>query len=299
MRLAITGASGWLGKNFIDQIFLQQKLPEEFDVKLFASSNKTISVGHSDFFCQEFNLINLLNFKPTHIIHLAFNFKNKNLYRNNNLTVNNKIINIITRYLETEEVQKIIFTSSGAQESAIIKDDLKDYVFLKSKETQLIIDICKKNKIEYNKLNIWNCSGKYPPDLNTYFFINFIYKCINGLPIYINSANQIYRSFTSAGSIAELGTKLLTGSGPSNINCSQLKYIEIEEYANRVKSFLKSQSSVSRVDLNPDEEDDRYFPLSSNFDQICEKLDVKLFTLDEQISITSDFIKGSVSGFQN
>jgi nucleoside-diphosphate-sugar epimerase len=291
VKLAITGASGWLGKNFLEQYLKNVSSGPTPLVKFFANADKEIELKGKKYQCSKLNLSNLIDFEPSHLIHLAFNIRGSEKDADNLFQSNIEIINTITRYLEISKVQKIIFTGSGAENNSYSSDKSARYAEMKLKESQEISQMCVKKGINYHKLIIWSCSGGHSRDVKSYFFLDFINKALKNLPIEIKSSHRVYRSFTSAGDIASMGLRLLKLGGPELITCAKTDYIEIEEFAERVIFLLKSQSLIHRPPLNPGNADENYYPLTSNLEEVARKLDVRLLTLDEQIIQTSKFLE--------
>lgn len=291
MKLAITGASGWLGKNFLEQYLKNRSSESRILVKFFASSDREIKLKHEKYSFSKLNLSNLIDFEPSHIIHLAFNIKETVKDTEHLSESNNEIIETITQYLDISKVKKIIFTGSGAEYNSYDSDKNTRYAEMKLKESQEISQVCVKKGIDYHKLIIWSCSGKHSRDVKSYFFLDFVDKALKNLPIEIKSSHRVYRSFTSAGDIASLGLRLLNVGGPKLITCAKTDYIEIEEFAERVIYLLNSKSLIHRPPLNPGKADENYHPLTSNLEEVAKSLDVRLLTLDEQIIQTSKFLE--------
>ncbi len=291
MKLAITGASGWLGKNFLEQYLKNSSSESRILVKFFASSDREIKLKHEKYSFSKLNLSNLIDFEPSHIIHLAFNIKETVKDTEHLSESNNEIIETITQYLDISKVKKIIFTGSGAEYNSYDSDKNTRYAEMKLKESQEISQVCVKKGIDYHKLIIWSCSGKHSRDVKSYFFLDFVDKALKNLPIEIKSSHRVYRSFTSAGDIASLGLRLLNVGGPKLITCAKTDYIEIEEFAERVIYLLNSKSLIHRPPLNPGKADENYHPLTSNLEEVAKSLDVRLLTLDEQIIQTSKFLE--------
>jgi nucleoside-diphosphate-sugar epimerase len=260
-------------------------------VKFFASSDREIKLKHEKYSFSKLNLSNLIDFEPSHIIHLAFNIKETVKDTEHLSESNNEIIETITQYLDISKVKKIIFTGSGAEYNSYDSDKNTRYAEMKLKESQEISQVCVKKGIDYHKLIIWSCSGKHSRDVKSYFFLDFVDKALKNLPIEIKSSHRVYRSFTSAGDIASLGLRLLNVGGPKLITCAKTDYIEIEEFAERVIYLLNSKSLIHRPPLNPGKADENYHPLTSNLEEVAKSLDVRLLTLDEQIIQTSKFLE--------
>ena len=291
MKLAITGASGWLGRNFLEEYLKNSSSESRILVKFFASSDREIKLKHEKYSFSKLNLSNLIDFEPSHIIHLAFNIKETVKDTEHLSESNNEIIETITQYLDISKVKKIIFTGSGAEYNSYDSDKNTRYAEMKLKESQEISQVCAKKGIDYHKLIIWSCSGKHSRDVKSYFFLDFVDKALKNLPIEIKSSHRVYRSFTSAGDIASLGLRLLNVGGPKLITCAKTDYIEIEEFAERVIYLLNSKSLIHRPPLNPGKADENYHPLTSNLEEVAKSLDVRLLTLDEQIIQTSKFLE--------
>lgn len=290
MKLAITGATGWLGKNFVEQFLKSEFYDNKNEIRLFASSSKQVTFNSKVFNVYKLSLPNLLEFNPTHLIHLAFIIYDETLSLEKYIQLNSDIILNITNFLEHSDVKKIIFLGSGIENFDLISYKKRKYSELKKKESDAIINVCKKKNIDFNKLIVWNCSGRHSKNFQEYFFLDFINKAQKNLPIEINSSHRVFRSFVSACNIAEIGIKLLKKNGPKFITCSTTKKIEIEEFAHRVVNLLHSTSKISRPSSDSFKEDEMYFPTNSNFHEIATELNVKILSLDEQIILTSEYL---------
>ncbi len=293
VRLALTGASGWLGRNFIDE--LENKMPpnSSMSIKLFGSKDSQITNINGDNF-RVFDIYSdeILNYNPTHLIHLAFKTADfvKKLSQKEYELSNINLITRINKIIYNTDLKKILFTSSGVNERISVDESNKIYADLKNYEKEIILSACATRNIREIELRIWAVTGNYLDKIEYFAFSQFIYRALNNKDIVINSDNVKNRTYLDAGDIAKIGINSMLMQDERFINCAVDKHINLVDLANLITKILQSESKVfSNIDKTLETED--YFPKITNLNSFLVKSGLELLSLKDQITKTAAYIK--------
>jgi nucleoside-diphosphate-sugar epimerase len=291
--LALTGASGWLGRNFIDE--LENILPPDssMSIKLFGSKDSQITNISGDNF-RIFDIYGdeIFNYNPTHLIHLAFktaDFIKKLSHKEYELS-NINLITRINQIIYKTDLKKILFTSSGVNEKISVDKSNKIYADLKNYEKEIILNACAARHVREIELRIWAVTGNYFDKIEYFAFSQFIYKALKNESIIISSNNTKNRTYMDAGDIAKVGINSMFMHDERFINCAKDKHINLVDLANLVTNTLHSESQVFfNIDKTLDSED--YFPKNTNLNSFLVKSGLELLSLKDQIIKTAAYIK--------
>ena len=216
----ITGATGWVGKNFLHQL---QKVypPNLFNKHVFAfgSRNQIIfstayskedqikipikPISELNGYSSETN-----NFK---LVHCAFLTREKidKIGTNNYINLNREITNKVKDFiLSTKNINPVII-SSGAVFKFLSNTENKNinrdpYGYLKFEEEKIIKDI--SNPLI---LRIYGLTGLFIRDPKIFAFGNFLTSAVAKEQISINSKREVIRSYGFASDIAKLSLNWL------------------------------------------------------------------------------------------
>ncbi len=294
-RLVITGATGMLGKNFVEEIIHLRSTHKNLDIKFYGSRNSTSKLKNNfeiDIFKLDYR--DIKKFDPTHVIHLAFktskfiNSMSAREYEENNLD----IIANLEKIIAGKSLKKILYTSSGVEISNKIDESDKLYANLKKSEDQIIKKTCKIFNVSPIKLRLWSVSGKYMNKNDSFVLSEFIKKALRNEDIKILNPNIIKRTYLDAGDIAKLGLNLLFNYNIPFVECSNGKHIDLVNLAYKIKTTLNSNSKIFySQDINALEE--RYYPEITNLNDISEITNIRFLSLEEQILKTAKYLDNS------
>ena len=276
-KIIITGASGWIGKNVLDQI-LNLSYFDKFNQNIIAFGSKD---GYLDFYPSNSNrklkvpiysLSNINKFINSEdkllIIHCAFLLKNKlnSLNIKKYISVNREIISLIKIALKKSAFSKIVLMSSGVVErqatecfSKSLFDD--PYQYLKHEEEKTYKMFANQILI----LRVFALTGKFMNNPNTFAFGNFLNQAIKEKRIKLESNKTVIRGYAFASDIGFLALSwlLCNDCEPfSLINCVSDE-ISLELLADQITAIYNLQKPIKKIDLTKSE--DTYSACSQTF----------------------------------
>jgi nucleoside-diphosphate-sugar epimerase len=297
LKILITGASGWLGRNSI-RYFLRQGLNLE-DLILIGSKQRQIlldneiSIKIHTF--QDFPRL-LGGNKLEGVVHLAYltrDFAKNSLneYINKNSLISDEIIKIF-------EYKPLWFTyvSSGAIysnfENKVIEVDINKnpYGYLKMQDEINFQRICELNSINISIGRLWGASGIDFINAEKYALGEFVLNSINNRDIKINSSRKIFRKYCDSEQFMEICIKMAQTKAITVFN-SNGDLIEIGELAKMIAQIVNKKIQIYRptIDLNLDYDD--YYPRDNEYFNIAKSLQLTPLSLEEQIQKTCTYLK--------
>lgn len=304
MKILITGASGWLGRNSI-KYFLNQGIPES-NLILVASKNKEIQVDKNfKLKTIKFNQIsNFINAEGLEgIVHLAYltrDFFDKNLDKY--IAVNTEISNNIMKLITTHNPNWVVYVSSGAiyknYEKEVLEDDIvhNPYGFLKIQDEIAFREICEKRQINFTIGRLWGATGNDFIHAKKYAVGEFVINALVEKNILIKSNRKVYRTYCDSEQFMELCIRSASYN-KFKLFDSKGEIIEIQNLASRIKKCLNSKIEIIRDEVNNTLVPDDYFARNNSMYQLANELDVKLLELDEQILKTATYIEKNLNHF--
>lgn len=301
--IVLTGASGWVGRNFLNE--LQKIIPrEEFNqkVKAFGSKKSEIFIRH---YKSKVNIkIPIFPLKSIEevikerenifFIHTAFLTREKlnNLGLNKYINFNQNITQTVLNFLEKCINPKVLVISSGAAtqlENKKISDKIllkNPYAFLKLEEEKKISNVC-----ESLILRIYALTGKFIRDPNIFAFGSFILSALDDKPIKIDSKNRVIRSYAHGSDIANLGLCWLLAKKRINDNLiyAASHTLSIHEMALRISKIYNLGDVISNIDYNL--EANNYICETNKFNNYLKFFQLEATDLNQQIKITYDYLK--------
>ena len=303
LNILITGATGWVGKNFLNE--LQKIYPSEIfneKVKAFGSKEQSIS---STFYPENkkinipiYQLSKIENFismkKAYCMIHCAFITREKVKYLGleKYINFNRDIINIVEKVVSNSNISKSIIISSGAVSVFELKKNydknvLKDpYGFLKLEEEKRLISCSDK----YLVMRIYGLTGKFMRDPNIFAFGNFLLTALKGKAIKIKAKNNVIRSYCYGSDIAKASINWLFSEKIHNeIHEASTTIVSLYELAQNITKIYNLPEVISNIDTT--KETDNY---SCNIDKFSNFLRLQGFnpaTLEFQIDSTFKYLQ--------
>lgn len=291
-KIAVTGATGWLGKNFVDEILHLDHPAAALSFKFFGSTKgymtnlngKKIEV--SDMYTSE-----IIEFNPSHLIHLAFKTADyiDSLPQEAYSRVNKKIIVRVEEIIRKTNIKSVLFTTSGVNEDTKTHEKYQAYKDLKELEKDTLLKVCEKKSIKTLQMRIWAVTGNYFEKYNYFAFSQFINMALRNEDIYIKSNNIVNRSYMDAGDIAKIGLTGLLKTEETFINCAINKHINLVNLAHLIKNTLKSKSEIL-YNLHGNSTEENYYPKNSNLNSFLINNNLSILSLKEQIIKTANYL---------
>ena len=291
--IAITGATGWLGRNILD--VLQQNIPiEEFNEKVVAFGSKEQFIYSTAY---ENNKLKIpvyplntisrqLSNKNIDLIHTAFLTpkKIKNIGSEEFKKQNNEIISCINKLVHEHNELKLVFFSSGISKKEIdYENESKSlYKNFKKHEESLL----KKSPNLKLNLRIYAMTGKFSHKPYDYALTNFIEDAIKYKKIKLKNNGRVIRGFCNAQDLAKVAYCWIKSNDNSSYeSIDAISHItSIENLAKITAKLYKS--SVIFPNNNNCKSDDYYFDNPYNFINLLKKYKVKRISLIDQIIST-------------
>jgi nucleoside-diphosphate-sugar epimerase len=274
-RILLTGASGWIGQEFL--CLLQQEFGklEHLDLTCTASKRKTIFIHGEPIECQ--SLCTISNSEGYDlIVHLAFVLPNpsKALHEEEYREINRDILSFAKVLFDRNQNALKLIMSSGAvanRRTLANSDLLKAYSLLKKNMESLLAD---SNSLV---VRLWSATGHHMPLNSHYALADFINKARVNEDIFIRS--NVLRSYVSIPEMLKValmdlykGKRGVVNSGGSAVTLAGL--------ANIIVRSMNSNSLVSVEDIGFDSKLDYVSPKS----ELISNNSMHLSSIEVQIS---------------
>tara|TARA_A100001035_G_scaffold252064_1_gene224324 strand:- start:6003 stop:6899 length:897 start_codon:yes stop_codon:yes gene_type:complete len=287
MTLALTGASGWIGKNTLNCFLLQNR--ELSKIKLFSSKTKNINYPFIDEFTRNYSLKHLKNTKGLKaIIHTAFirAVLQKEFSYEEYFKLNREISTELICALEKHPSIPVISISSGvAKEYESDSKSIMDnpYGFLKFEEEKKLKELAKTRMVLI--FRVYACTGPFLKIPTHYALGQFIQNCLKGENIKINSSSRVYRSYIFLPDLMSLCLKICDSPLPNGfylIDACTNK-VEIEELASIIRNEFDGIEIERPKIIKPSVS---YCGEPQNFFKLANKYSHNITPLEEQVKIT-------------
>ena len=299
-KIVITGATGWVGQNFLNE--LQRLIPQSTfnDIVIaFGSKDKVISSNYYKIpikirihALENIEDI-LMDIKEIFLIHTAFLTREKiNHYGiDDYIKINENIINTVGQIISNNNNKSVVISSGAVKylkQSQNNENNIKEdpYGFLKLREEEVF-----KKTGNSLILRIYGLTGEFIRDPNIFAFGNFLLSAKNNKSIIIKSKVEVIRSYVYGADVAKAALKwLFSNTYNSNLLLNAAtNTISLLELANKISTIF----SLPRVQYYIDKslEKDIYICESKDFLDFLEQLQIKPTSMDEQIINTYNFLK--------
>ncbi len=290
-KILLTGASGWIGKSFLE-VYESNFGPEITQANICATSSvkkeiklesgtiiKTLPLG------DEINL----NRKYGGIVHLAALTKDKvNQHDNSEYIYKNMELLSFTLQAVDKGIDWLICVSSGAvfkSNKIEFENDINSnpYGFYKRLEETIFSNLQTKQNFTFVCPRLWGGTGKDMKSHQNYAFGSFIKDALEKNQIVIKSGHKVYRKYIDTRDLMNLCLKMVQNNETKIFN-SGGPLIEIGELAKKISIELPGIKIIrnSLIEKN----NDHYYPNDSEIEELFHKYNLKYFTIEEQIKNT-------------
>ncbi|MDC3094276.1 NAD(P)-dependent oxidoreductase [Prochlorococcus sp. AH-716-M10] len=297
LKIAVTGATGWIGKNLIET--LMQKIGYETFIKnvfLYGSKEKILIINKN---CRSVYINKLSKLKNDSVkfnfdlvIHSAFLVRDhlNGVGIKNYIKINKEITNLVLQSLKRLTNPKLILLSSGAasahkdisDEIALIKDP---YGFLKREE-----EIIFNNIADTAIFRVYALSGRFMRNPERFALGNFILQAKKGA-IKIESEMSVIRGYVSATDLSNIIFEYFLKENTLNSNNiinAVSEEISLLNLAQIISEKFGNVPIIHNIDKNLSMDSYSYPP--TKFQLLSKKLNYSLMSIDAQINQTiSDF----------
>jgi len=299
-KIIITGATGWLGRSFLDA--LQQNVPaSRFNSQVLAIGSKPGTL-QSTAYPQELEiqipvfsleeLPDLVADKPIFLVHAAFLTKDRlSAYGYREFTrINQSITRIVCDAISRASSARVVQISSGAALVSLERkedslESAKDpYGFLKLQEESLVSALA-----ETQVLRIFALSGRFIGNPQAYALGDFLLNALKGSVIKIQAKTPVVRGYVNASDVAKCALGWLFSGDPFFPPCAAVnEIVSLSSLARRI-SHMYNLPPAKIPDLDGIPSSYSHSPLG--FIEMCLKYAVSPKSLNEQILDTADGIR--------
>jgi len=279
MRIAITGASGWLGRATIATLL--ESGVDFGDINCFSSESKIITIENREFQCSPISeLQNCHNIDV--FVHLAFLTRDKVIKSDlsNYKSLNREITGLACNFITRSKPRSVITISSGAVFDAPDYTTLADsldsnpYGYLKIEEEKRLTDSCLASDSNLIINRLWGLSGQDIQNKKPYALADFIHRAKTDSVIEVNSSHKVWRRYVDARELMALCLAIATSGNNATFN-SGGPLVEIGDLARLVVETLNSNSKVNRKTAVGLGKQDIYYPKDQSYQDLLRKYQKK------------------------
>jgi nucleoside-diphosphate-sugar epimerase len=290
-KILLTGASGWIGKSFLE-VYESNFGPEITQANICATSSvkkeiklesgtiiKSLPLG------EEIHL----NRKYSGIVHLAALTRDKvSQYDNSEYIYKNMELLSYTLQAVDKGIDWLICVSSGAVfkgNKIEFENNISSnpYGFYKRIEEIIFSNLQTSQNFTFVCPRLWGGTGKDMKNHQNYAFGSFIKDALEKNQIVIKSGHKVYRKYIDTRDLMNLCIKMVQNNETKIFN-SGGPLIEIGELAKKISVELPG-AKVIRNSLIEDN-DDHYYPTDSEIEELFHNYNLKYLSIEEQIKNT-------------
>ena len=276
MKIAITGAGGWLGRELLARLLPLNPNDEllalgsrERDIEICGVSQPI--VAWSDGILEDF--------APDCVVHAAYLTQEhlKTVDRNGFMDTNQWMCDVVFRAMHSESLKAVLFVSSGAS----IQKQKNLYGMQKAQHEKQFKRIALETDTHLLIARAWSLSGAFCTKPDQFLFYDLISQALMNDVIRVQSENAVWRKYVDAGEFlyaCYLG--LLMGEQGSIDSGGSL--VEAVDLAREVGKIVAPSKSIVYSHRNNFE--DKYFSLTDSMDNLMLKVGISPSTLGQQIA---------------
>jgi len=270
-RVLILGASGWLGRTFLDLI------PPEIETLAIASwPRKDIITWDKE---------RVQTFSPTVVANFAFLTPDQlAIYGTKKyVMINTELSQRFLSCASMSTVRASLTISSGAAKT----EPNSPYGSLKLREERQALDLIQAER-SVVVARAYSVSGVHVRNPHQYAFSDLITQAIRG-KVHVSATSPVVRRYVDAGDYLRTCTTLLL-AGQSGVIDSGGEVTEINQLAEKIVASVNPAASITRAS-SVTEVPSIYASDNSSWQISYQKIGLTPLTLDEQIRLTSDALR--------
>lgn len=288
VRLAITGAGGWLGRELTDLLLDAWGIGSSEQLLLLASSTRKIRLASG----RQVQLHSLVEtdvaaFAPTHIVHLAFLTRERvsDMPVEEYVAINRGLTNRAIELMNLPTVNGFMFSSSGAALSSATGTDADLYGELKREDESELPTAAAMLGKNCVTCRVWSVSGANIQKVEHFALGSLITHALAGGPLQVRAAHLAFRRYVDAGEFLGLGLLALL-SGESTVVDSAGERLEIGDLASKVAAVLSPGVQICRPEVAVNTVDD-YCADPTSMKAAAARYGLTFMELEEQIVRTA------------
>lgn len=271
-RVAVTGATGWIGRNFLPQLSRTSK------TQLFSRIPRAINIQGVSYRTQKMPM-KALEIEADLLFDFAFHRKDvkSDISPMQANSQNERLLEFSMKLMASESIGKYVGVSSGAAKV----EGKGEYGAQKRNLERIFFDASRKDD---RLLRLWAMTGLHPSEREQFAAVDFVRGALFEGKIQITSDVPVFRSYSN---VTELLALTMNPALNEKIIESGGKTIEMMELANIISSLVSHQVQIEV--LHPSREDssaiDYYAPPSDKAKELLESIGVSPMTIEEQLAL--------------
>lgn len=297
-KFLVTGASGWIGLGFLNQ--LKVKFGDDFKNRIIAVSSNKNDVGKNICLNQNFKFeetLKTVNYDYDFskdfcydIIHLGYPSKNiinemgEKKFQDD-CDLNRKFM---VDFINNHQVSNLIFSSSGA-----IYNHQDLYAKNKIADENLLQNLAKEKKFNLFIARIFNIGGHFVKKPENFALYNFLLQAKNHKKIIIESKNDVYRSFAHLNNLAELFCNWLLDENKNSLEIIDIcadKSIELKALAQKITKIFNLNCEIISPHYNEKTTTEFYVGNAKKYYDLMQKYHIKIHDLTKIIIDSNDYL---------
>ncbi len=291
---AVTGASGWLGMTFLEELERRHGDGFEQRVRGFASVEKTarLSSGREILLRP---LETLIEAAPSRLVHCAYRTREvistigPRAYIAGNLALTAEVLTV----LHGGSVKSFAYASSGAvygrHGEPVVDLQREPYGALKRIDELAFGHACATLSIPCVIPRIFALVGPYITKPKAYAVGSLLQMALRGDDLHVHSADAVFRSYSVARDVVRLVLALLDDER-SVVFDTGGTVLEIGELATLVQELLAPWARIARPDMNVDG-GSHYYSRSNDMSQLMREFGLAQTPLRDALVATSAWLQ--------
>lgn len=275
-RIAITGGSGWLGRELIQDLLASG---ENVEILALGTHSRQVSIGEIQFDVHEWHSSILTDWRPTHLVHLAC--QTREHYGSDGQRANEQNSEILKRL--SEEMQRlplrgVLVASSGAA----LASAGDSYGQHKMREEVLVASLAKTLGMNCVIARVWSVTGEHCTKPQNFLFFDLLRQALaaDTSEIRLSGPRKVFRRYQDGGEFLHACLRVLLSNKSAEFN-SGGDYISSSELAGRIQTLIAPHKII--VSDFVDEIEESYAASSDETILLSTISGIETSTLSEQI----------------
>jgi nucleoside-diphosphate-sugar epimerase len=292
VKFTITGASGWLGREFISYLISSESISSFEEIKLYSSRRRILEFpGFGATTSESFLETKETEFPETeHFIHLAFLTRDLLVKYGAKefIEINERLTSKAIDFIATVKPSYVSNVSSGAvfsRETGNLETNLANnpYGYGKLEEERLLQEVCQKYLINLSIGRLWGATGLNMLVNRAYAISDLICMGILDKQLIIKAKNLVFRRYCDAGEFMNVLTYVATKERYTLFDSGGPK-VEIGELA----SLISREIGVFNIErhIDPAVPRDDYYSRSNDYETLINSMGLRPEGLETQVKKT-------------
>jgi UDP-glucuronate decarboxylase len=304
LRVAITGATGWLGRASLEMLEDVFGASVNARVCAFGSREQTLELrSGARIGVAPIEALEELEPEPTLLLHYAFVTKERvsGLTLEQYQALSRGILTSVTRSITKIGVRKMLFPSSGAVYGLPTRPDRSTrndpfdnpYGSQKFQDEQSLSVACQAAGTRLFIPRLFNTSGPLINKHDAYVLSSIITAALAGGPVELRARRRVLRAYVAVEDLLNvtIGWLLEADEPAQSVVDTGGEVVEVGHLAARILRVLgRSDIQIVRPALS-DEPDDLYVGDGAAFEEVARRQGISLASLDQQITDTAAYLQ--------